>query len=113
MMWLISARSLQSCMCMTGRSDSDFMFLDTLGPRVFSSCVYLCSCVAMAWEHPRVEKHSLEWRVMFYLDIMFTAIFGIEFIMKSFALSFQIYIKTLTNKVGFSQRAAPLSCPHG
>lgn len=58
------------------------------------------SCVAMAWEHPGVVKNSLEWRVMFYLDIMFTAIFGIELIMKTLALSFHIYIKTLTNKVG-------------
>lgn len=59
----------------------------------------LLSCIQMAFERPAIEPGSTEDTILFYLDVCFTAIFGLEFIMKSIALTFTVYIQTLTNKV--------------
>ena len=59
----------------------------------------LLSCIAMTFERPSIQPGSFEDTMLFYLDACFTAVFGLEFLMKSIALSFSVYIQTLTNKV--------------
>ena len=59
----------------------------------------LLSCIAMTFERPSIQPGSPEETMLFYLDAFFTVVFGLEFLMKSIALSFSVYIQTLTNKV--------------
>lgn len=59
----------------------------------------ILNCITMALEHPRIQQNTFEYKFLNITNIIFSIIFGIEFIMKSIALSFHTYIKGIANKV--------------
>jgi hypothetical protein len=59
----------------------------------------LINCTLMAMEGPGVNASSTLGKVMYWSDVAFTIIFGLEVLVKSFAFTFRLYIKEATNQV--------------
>ena len=62
----------------------------------------ILSCAAMVYEHPFIVAGSLEYNVMYWLEVIFTAVFGVEALFKIIAFGFQPYSKSMTNLVDLS-----------
>lgn len=61
-------------------------------------CIFL-SCCAMVYEHPQLEPGALDTRILSWLDIVLTAIFGAECLLKMFAYCVRRYLQEHSNKV--------------
>jgi hypothetical protein len=59
----------------------------------------LINCAFMAMEGPRVSASGTLGKVVYWSDVAFTIIFGLEVLVKSFAFTFNLYIKEITNQV--------------
>ena len=59
----------------------------------------ILSCAAMVYEHPFIVTGSIEYQVMYWLEVIFTAVFGVEALFKIIAFGFQPYSKSMTNLV--------------
>jgi len=68
----------------------------------FMFCMIILSCMSMTFERPSIPRGSLEERILFYLDVCFTSIFGLEFLIKSIGLTYNAYIQSWANKVNLS-----------
>jgi hypothetical protein len=62
--------------------------------------IILANCICMALEGPRVVQDSTLGQTLRWSDVGFTAIFGVEVLLKCFAFTFRLYIKEVTNQVG-------------
>lgn len=61
-------------------------------------CIFL-SCSAMVYEHPKLQPGALDTRLLRWLDIGLTSIFGAECLLKMFAYCALQYLKENSNKV--------------
>lgn len=57
------------------------------------------NCVAMAMEGPMWAPGSPMFEALYWCDVGFTILFGIEAAIKMFAFTFVAYIKDITNQV--------------
>ncbi len=53
------------------------------------SMIILINCLAMAYERPSIPDGSTEAMVLDSLDLAFTAVFGMEAVLKIFAFTFK------------------------
>ncbi len=65
------------------------------------------NCMLMALENPRVEPSSTLGLLLYWSDVGFTIVFGIEVLVKSFAFTFNLYIREITNQ---ASRAREWNC---
>ncbi len=61
--------------------------------------IIFLNCIQMALESPYVEPGSTLDLAIYYSDIGYTIIFGLEVLIKSFAFTFRAYIKNVPNQV--------------
>eukprot|EP00892_Ulva_mutabilis_P003109 jgi/Ulvmu1/1279/UM011_0003.1 len=61
-------------------------------------CIFL-SCCAMVYEHPGLKPGALDTRILQWLDIVLTALFGAECLLKMFAFSVRQYLIQNSNKL--------------
>lgn len=59
----------------------------------------LFNCAAMAYEYPHMPPGAVDTLVIHWLDVAFTALFGLEAVAKILAFTFRGYIASATNKV--------------
>jgi hypothetical protein len=59
----------------------------------------LINCCFMALEGPYVDDGSTLDKAMYWSDVAFTILFGLEVLAKNFAFTFKLYIKETTNQV--------------
>jgi hypothetical protein len=59
----------------------------------------LMNCCFMALEGPHIDNGSTLDKAMYWSDVAFTILFGVEVLAKSFAFTFRLYIKETTNQV--------------
>eukprot|EP00798_Chlamydomonas_sp_ICE-L_P015920 gene15920-22054_t len=64
--------------------------------------IILLNCVVMTLENPNLDRDSTMGQAVYWADVGFTTLFGIEVIAKTFAFTFKAYIKDITNKVDFA-----------
>lgn len=61
--------------------------------------IIFLNCIQMALESPFVEEDSHLGLALYWSDVAFTIVFGIEVLVKSFAFTFKAYIKDGANQV--------------
>lgn len=76
-----------------------------------SFCVAL-SCALMVYEHPALQPGALDTTIVHYGDISLTLIFGLEIVLKMFALGAVPYLKVHTNKVRHKLTVHARNCMH-
>ncbi|KAL6748527.1 Ion transport protein-domain-containing protein [Haematococcus lacustris] len=59
------------------------------------------NCLGMAMESPFIEPGSPLALYIYWSDVAFTIVFGLEVLVKSFAFTFNLYIREITNIVDF------------
>lgn len=63
------------------------------------SFLILVSCTAMVYEHPGINKGSIGRTFLWHLDVVLTAMSGVETVLRVVVFSFWVYFKSLANKV--------------
>ncbi len=65
----------------------------------------MINCILMAMESPRIKEGSPLALLLYWSDVGFTIIFGVEVVLKSLAFTFTTYMGQLTNAVSAGVRA--------